>query len=146
MDVDRHYNHFLHHPPTTKLFKACISLLLSTLPVPYHSLISTPHFLNLPYPPTTNLPYPPFLIHPPRISCPCIFLVLSLSWSLSCIYLVPVLSFTCYPSPLKPGAQPWSLGSCFGPKSPGPSQHSYSKERTLTETIIKQATTTTKLR
>ena len=45
---------------TTKLFKACKSLILSTLPVHYHSLTSSQPPLTLP------LSYPP-----PTLSCPC---------------------------------------------------------------------------
>ena len=33
--------------------------------------------------------------------------------SLSYPCLIPVWSLTCYPTPLKPGARPWSLGSCI---------------------------------
>ena len=64
--VDRHYNHFLNHPPLN-LLKALKTFSLSTFPVPY-----------LPF-----LQYPPSLLtllcpHP-SLSCPCLILVLSLS-------------------------------------------------------------------
>ena len=125
--MDRHYNHFLHHPPPTttrKLFKSFKCLILSTLPVPYHSitypLSHDPYLPPNPWPPPTTFTPPPFL--PSLIlslSFPCLVTVLSLSCtynvpilSLSWPYLVSVFSFTCYPYPLKPGARPWSLASC----------------------------------
>ena len=112
--MDRHYNHFPnHHPPTTttttKLFKACKSLLLSTLPVPYHSLISPPHSLNLLNPihqPTLSpphfLPYPlAYLVPVSSLSCPYLAPVLSLSRPCLVLYLLPLPPET-WSSTLKP--------------------------------------------
>ena len=90
-DKDRHYNHFLHHhhhPPPLNFLKA-LKLILSTLPVPYHSLTSHPSNPP-PFLPFFALPLP-YLVPLLSLSCPYLVPILSLS----CPYLVPVLSLPC---------------------------------------------------
>ena len=115
--MDRHYNHFPnhHHPPPTKLFKACKSLIVSTLSVPYHSLTSPTYFNPPPSCPvlfhqiyltlTIPLPFPPPPPQPPLTSSPKTHLfysslpsLLNLHPPLSCLSflcLAPDLSLSC---------------------------------------------------
>ena len=110
--MDRHSNHFPHYPisTNTKLFKACKSLILSS--VPYHSLTSPPPILPPPLflKPTSNTTPspPPFPYHQPPSPT-------------TTITPLPYHHQPPFPNPPslymsnlfnRPGAWPWSLLSC----------------------------------
>ena len=80
--MDRHYNHFPNHPPTTtKLFTACKSLILSTLPVPCPCL----------FPALSHSC--PYLVPVLSLSCPCLKPGAE-PWSLgSCCCILNKISF-----------------------------------------------------